>query len=73
MVAATVVLSVATTLITLAVEHMRRARHAPAAAADSEFAAPSPSAPEGREAGQGEILASHHYKADNTGLWANRD
>jgi hypothetical protein len=34
MMAATVVLSIATTLITLAVEHMRRARHTPAVAAD---------------------------------------
>ena len=33
-VAATVVLSVATTLITLAAEHIRRARHTPAVAAD---------------------------------------
>jgi len=31
-VAATVILSVATTLITLSLEHMRRARHTPAAA-----------------------------------------
>jgi hypothetical protein len=34
MVAATVVLAVATTLITLAVERLRRARHTPAVAAD---------------------------------------
>jgi hypothetical protein len=61
MVAATVVLSVATTRITLAVEHMRRARHTPAVAADLPPVAPSPSVTPGPEAGQGEILASHHY------------
>ncbi len=71
MVAATVVLSVATTLITLAVEHMRRARHTPAV--DPEFAAPSPSAPLGPEAGRGEILASHHYKAGHDSPWAASD
>ena len=60
-VAATVVLSVATTLITLAVEHMRRARHTPAAAADPQPVAASLSATPGLQAGQGEIIASHHY------------
>jgi hypothetical protein len=61
MVAATVVLSVATTLITLAAEHMRRARHAPVAAADPQPAAPSLSA---TEAGHGEILSSDQHVAD---------
>jgi hypothetical protein len=61
MVAAVVVLSVATTLITLAAEHMRRARHTPAAAAGPQPAVPIPSAMPGPEAGPGEILASHHY------------
>jgi hypothetical protein len=60
-VAATVVLSVATTLITLAVEHMRRAHHTPAAAADPQPVAASLSATPGPQAGPGEILASHHY------------
>jgi hypothetical protein len=73
MVAATVVLSVATTLITLAVERMRRARHTPAVAADLPSVAPSPSATLGPEAGQGEILASHHYTAGHDTLWAKRD
>jgi len=73
MVAATVVLSVATTLITLAVEHMRRVRHTSAVAADSEFVAPGPSVTLGPEAGQGEILASHHYKAGHASAWAKRD
>ena len=73
MVAATVILSVATTLITLAVEHMRRARHTPATAADLPSVASSPSVTLGPEARQGEILASHHYTAGNAGLWAKRD
>jgi hypothetical protein len=60
-VAGTVVLSVATTLITLAVEHTRQARHTSAAGAQP--VAPSPSATPGPEAEQGEILASHHYTA----------
>jgi hypothetical protein len=60
-VAATVVLSVATTLITLAVEHMRQARHTPAVAADLPSAAPSPSITLGPEAGPGEILASGRW------------
>jgi hypothetical protein len=61
MVAATVVLSVATTLITLAAEHLRRARHTPAAAAGPQPVPPGPAATPGPEAGPGEILASHHY------------
>jgi hypothetical protein len=43
-VAATVILSVATTLITLAIEHMHRARRAPAAAPDARASAPASSA-----------------------------
>jgi hypothetical protein len=73
MVAATVVLSVATTLITLAVERMRRARHTPAAAAGPQPVAPAPSAPLGPEAGPGEILASHHYTAGHASPWADGD
>jgi hypothetical protein len=49
-VAATAVLSVATTLITLALEHRRRARRTPAATA-------------GPPPGQGEILSSHQHLA----------
>jgi len=72
-VAATVVLSIATTLITLAVEHMLRARHVPAASADIEPIAPSPVVTVEPGAGQGEILASHHYKAGHAALWVKRD
>jgi hypothetical protein len=48
-VAATVVLSVATTLITLAVEHIRQARRTPVGTE--------------AQAGHGDIIASHHYPA----------
>jgi hypothetical protein len=60
-VAATVVLSVATTLITLSLEQMRRARRTPAAVAKPQAGAQIPSTTAGPEAEQGEILASHHY------------
>jgi len=49
-VAATVVLSVATTLITLSLERTCQARRTPAAAAEPQ-------------AGHGDIIASHHYQA----------
>jgi hypothetical protein len=49
-VAATVVLSVATTLITLSLERTCQARRTPAAAAEAQ-------------AGHGDIIASHHYQA----------
>jgi hypothetical protein len=62
-VAATVILSIATTLITLSLEHMRRGRHTPVAAAEPQARAPSLSTTPQPEAGQGEILASHHYAA----------
>ena len=62
MVAATVILSIATTLITLSLEHMRQARHTPAAAAETQARAPSPSTTPQPEAGQGEILASQAAK-----------
>jgi hypothetical protein len=64
LVAATVVLSVATTLVTLSLEHMRRARRTPVAAAGSQAGAQTPSATAEPEAGQGEILASHQHLAD---------
>jgi hypothetical protein len=49
-VAATIVLSVATTLITLSVERMRQAHRAPAATTEPQ-------------AVDGDILTSHHYQA----------
>jgi len=49
---ATVVLSVATTLITLSVDRTRHARRTPAMAAAAE-----------PQAGHGDILTSHHYRA----------
>jgi len=62
-VAATVVLSVATTLVTLSLEQMRRARRTSAAVAEPQAGAQVPSTAAGPEAEQGEILASHHYVA----------
>jgi hypothetical protein len=64
LVAGTVVLSVTTTLVTLSLEHMRRARRTPAAATEPQAGVQSPSATAGPEAGQGEILASHQHLAD---------
>jgi len=58
-VAATAVLSVATTLITLALEHRHRARRTPAAAPG----APTRPATAEPPAGQGEILSSHQHLA----------
>jgi hypothetical protein len=63
-VAATVVLSVATTLVTLSLEQMRRARYAPAAAAEPRAGVQTLSATAEPEAGHGEILASHQHLAD---------
>jgi hypothetical protein len=62
-VAATAVLSVATTLITLALEHRRRARRTPAATAGPSAGAQTPSATAEPPAGQGEILSSHQHLA----------
>jgi hypothetical protein len=64
MVAATVVLSVATTLITLSLEHLRRARRMPAAAGEPEVGVPTPATAAEPEAEQGEILSSHPHLAD---------
>jgi hypothetical protein len=61
-VAATAVLSVATTLITLALEHRRRARRTPAAAGPQP-GAHTPSATAEPPAGQGDILSSHQHQA----------
>jgi hypothetical protein len=58
-VAATVVLSVATTLVTLSLEQMRRARRTPAATPELQAGAQIPSTTAGPEAEEGEILASH--------------
>jgi hypothetical protein len=62
-VAATVVLSVATTLVTLSLVHLRRARHTPAAAGAPEASAQAPSTAAEPAAEQGDILASHHHAA----------
>ena len=59
-VAATAVLSVATTLITLALEHRHRARRTPAAAGPPAGMQP-PSATAEPPAGQGDILSSHQH------------
>jgi hypothetical protein len=64
MVAGVVVLSVATTLITLSLEHLRRARPMPAAATEPTAVAPTPVTTDDPEAGQGEILSSHADLAD---------
>jgi hypothetical protein len=50
LVTATIFLSVATTLITLSIEQVRRTRRAPAGIAEPQ-------------AGTGDILTSHHYRA----------
>jgi hypothetical protein len=62
-VAATVVLSVATTLVTLSLDHLRRARRTPAVAAEPQAHAQTPSITAGPEAEQGEILIGHYYMA----------
>jgi hypothetical protein len=64
MVAATVVLSVATTLITLSLEHLRRGRRMPEVAAEPHAGAASSATTPPPEAGPGEILASHHHAAE---------
>jgi hypothetical protein len=61
-VAATAVLSVATTLITLALEHKRQAHRTPAAAGPQLDTQP-PSATTEPPAGQGDILSSHQHQA----------
>ena len=61
-VAATAVLSVATTLITLSLEHRRRARRTPAAGRGPPGAPTRPATAE-PPAGQGEILSSHQHLA----------
>ena len=62
-VAATAVLSVATTLITLALEHRHRARRTPASAPGAPPGAYTPSATAEPPAGQGDILSSHQHPA----------
>jgi len=72
MVAATVVLSVATTLVTLSLEHMRRARHAGEPDAEPWAGDQPPATTAEPAAEQGEILASHHYAADHDMYRPNR-
>jgi hypothetical protein len=60
--AATVALSVATTLVTLTLHHMRRARRTPAAVTEPQAGARTPAAP-GPETGQAEVLSSHQAAA----------
>ena len=60
--AATVVLSVATTLITLALDHMRRTRRIAAAVTEPQASAPPLPRPDS-ETGQAEILSSHQQAA----------
>jgi hypothetical protein len=50
-----------TPLITLSLEHLRRARHTPIAAADPQPVAAGLSTTPSPQTGPGEILASHHY------------
>jgi hypothetical protein len=72
MVAATVVLSVATTLITLSLEHLRRDRRTPAAAAGPQASAQTPPATAEPVAEQAEILTSHQHLAGNDMYRAER-
>ena len=60
-VTATVVLSVATTLVTLSLEQMRRSRRTPTTAADPQARASIPSATAGPQAGHADLISSHHY------------
>ena len=62
-VAATAVLSVATTLITLSLEHRLRGRRTPASAPGSPPGSPTRPATAEPPAGQGEILSSHRHLA----------
>jgi hypothetical protein len=62
-VAATAVLSVATTLITLSLEHRLRGRRTPASAPGAPPGAPTRPATAEPPAGQGEILSSHQHLA----------
>jgi hypothetical protein len=59
MVAGVVVLSVATTLITLSLEHLGRARRMSATATEPPAVASTPATTDDPEAGEGEILSSH--------------
>ncbi|MGN6176151.1 MAG: hypothetical protein ACTHPS_24855 [Streptosporangiaceae bacterium] len=60
--AATVVLSIATTLVTMALEHLHRAHHPPAAGPQPGASSPSTTAE--TQAGPAEILTSHQNLAD---------
>jgi hypothetical protein len=63
MLAATIVLSAATTLITLSLEHMRRARRTLAAAAEPPAGALTSTAAPAPETEKAEILSSHRDTA----------
>lgn len=66
MVAGTVVLSVATTLITLAVERMRRTRHIPAAEPESRTSAAEPKDTQAQIPGSPQHAASNDkYRPDS--------
>lgn len=60
--AATIVLAVATTLITLSLEHMRRVRRTPAAAAELQAGSRTPFTASEPEA-EAEVLSGHHHAA----------
>jgi hypothetical protein len=62
-VAATIVLSVGTTLITLSLEHRRLARRTPASAPGAQPGAPTRPATAEPPSGQGDILSSHQHLA----------
>jgi len=71
-VAATVVLSVATTLITLSLEHLRRARRTPAAMGEPQASAQTPPATAEPVAEQADILTNHQHLAGNDMYRAER-
>jgi hypothetical protein len=62
-VAATVVLSVATTLVTLSLEHLHRARRTPAATAEPQAGHTTPTTTAEPGAEQVDILSSHQHLA----------
>jgi len=62
-VAATIVLSVGTTLITLSLEHRRRASRTPVTAARPQADARTPATAAEPQAGQDDILSSHQHPA----------
>ena len=65
-VAATIVVSVATTLVTLALDQMRRGRRIPLPPAEPQIGAPFSAITSEPGAEQGEVISSHHYAASHT-------